>query len=50
MRDELLEEGRRVLRKGGLQATLDDRRIIDLDDMYYDGQIMVHDRLENFSA
>lgn len=37
LRDELLEEGRRILRKGGMQATLDDRRIIDLDDMYYDG-------------
>lgn len=36
-RDELIDEARRMLRSAGVNQSLDDRRIVDIKDLYHDG-------------
>ena len=36
-RDELIDEARRMLKSAGVMQSLDDRRIIDIGDLYHEG-------------
>ena len=40
-RDELIDEARRMLRSAGVTQSLDDRRIVDINDLYHDGQVVI---------
>lgn len=40
-RDELIDEARRMLRSAGVMQSLDDRRIIDIKDLYHEGQVVI---------
>ena len=42
-RDELIDEARRMLKSAGVRQELDDRRIVDVEDMFYEGQVVVKD-------